>query len=550
MVGQQYYLHCPFFISKKDRKIKILASVPMIILLICIFWHPAYLFMHLFNEPDSFPWRFSYLLIFALVCIASYEYEHMDRKFFSVAHIIPVLIILIITLSAYYLYRSDLTQSDTIPGYILWINLIFILLHFCGMSKKAILFLVGIPELFCSVLLQLPRTDHRVTFQEDITYDLSQMEKHVESIKNDDQSFFRSSILSLFSSNESFMFDFNGFDYFCSFDNSNLIDAIKILGLQGRPQQYDYNGNTEFTDMIFSVKYIGNADDDVLYTRSPLLPLAFSVSKDIKEIKITEEPFDNQQALADAMTIEDAKLFEPAEIEMITSDSMEVKLDNDKNEYTFKKTGENSWAAWVLKDPDMQPAYMYIFPGAYGTGIFDQDYIVAGDPVTVKSPINLPIINRFVNGVDLEKPTILLSMEGNLGSEVTVNKLISRYIDLDAVQGIYDELSPFGIRIDSYTDNRIHGSVTADDEHTVLFSSIPFDVNWRIKIDGRECETYAVFNGAFLACDITPGTHEVEYIYVDNSVIMGWGAFAIGLFLLLLKYTKSKKNNKADVEAV
>ena len=64
-----------FFVGKVERRKKILAGVPLILLLICVFWHPAYLLMHLFNEPDSFPWRFSYLLVFVFVCIAAYEYE-------------------------------------------------------------------------------------------------------------------------------------------------------------------------------------------------------------------------------------------------------------------------------------------------------------------------------------------------------------------------------------------------------------------------------------------------------------------------------------------
>jgi uncharacterized membrane protein YfhO len=93
----------------------------------------------------------------------------------------------------------------------------------------------------------------------------------------------------------------------------------------------------------------------------------------------------------------------------------------------------------------------------------------------------------------------------------------------------------------------MHGTVTADNEHSVLFTSIPYDIGWNVSIDGIEVDTYAVYNGAFLACDITPGMHELEFVYKDDSLLIGFCMFgAAALLLILLKRKDSGKRIETE----
>ncbi len=539
-----------FFAGKTDKRTKLFAAIPVILLLICCLWHPAYIFMHLFNEPDSFPWRFSFLLIFISVCTAAYQYDHMDKKLLSRSRIISLIIVILCVGVAYFLHRNELVYNDIIPAYIFWLNIGFVLLHFLGDNKKMLLYSLTVLELTFAVYFQLPQTQAEGRVQQDIKEEEAKLDVLTADIKKSDNDFYRTSIFAPRSLNSSLSCDYNGMEYFCSFDNTRLNNALRLLGLRAREQQYNNLGNTEFTNMIFSVKYNGSIYLEGLFENDHVLPLAFSVTEDIKNIKVTEDPFETQQNLADAMTGNDRMIYEPVRVDVKTSGGIEIENDAENDGYTFVKTDEEGMGSWYTDDEEAQPLYMFIDTGVRSSGMFDQDKIVSGYPVTTTTAMSLPSIYRFYKNDENSDPSVYLLMRGDIGSRVTIKKTIVRRLLTDSIQGIYEELAPLGLKIRSVRDNRIQGSVTADEKHSVLFSSIPYDINWRIMIDGKECETYAVFNGAFLACDISPGEHEVEYIYKDSALTMGLGAFASGLLLLLIQLKNNGKKKEGSNEAL
>jgi uncharacterized membrane protein YfhO len=157
------------------------------------------------------------------------------------------------------------------------------------------------------------------------------------------------------------------------------------------------------------------------------------------------------------------------------------------------------------------------------------------------------MIYRFFAVNEDAIPTVYLSMKGVIGSETVIKNMTAYALDMESLQLIYEELEPLGMVSDSYSENRMHGTVTADNEHSVLFTSIPYDIGWNVSIDGIEVATYAVYNGAFLACDITPGMHELEFVYKDDSLLIGFCMFgAAALLLILLKRKDSGKRIETE----
>lgn len=529
------FLTLVFFAGKGDRKKKILAAVPIVLLLICCFWHPAYFFMHLFNEPDSFPWRFSFLLIFVLICVAAYECDQHEKELFSLSRAVPALILLLGVGAGYFLNLSEL--GDLIPLYTLIFNAAFLIMHFWGYDKKLLFCVLSLSELFLAVDLQLPQKVILGTGQNELRADMAQLEAMRAELAGDKTGFFRSSVLLNDITNESFMFDQPGIDFFCSFDDRNLIQAMRLLGLQARPQQYGSYGSTEFTNMILSVKYSGAVGTKRIDTNFPVLPPVYSVTGDIKDIKLAENPFENQQALADAMVKNDRMIFHPIDIGMGANSSIEMGT-GDNNEFLFRKTGENGIAAWYMQDPEEQPAYLYLMTGASGSGNFDSETIISGGTIISQLPISVPMLYSFFSEEGEIAPAVYMSMDGVIGSEVAIKDIKANSLDMSALQEIYDELAPLAMQTEEFKGNMLRGRVTADEEHSVLFTSIPYDIDWQIRIDGREVESYAVFNNAFLACDISPGIHEVEFVYKDSSLLFGLGAFAIGVLLFLMQMRK------------
>ena len=88
-----------------------------------------------------------------------------------------------------------------------------------------------------------------------------------------------------------------------------------------------------------------------------------------------------------------------------------------------------------------------------------------------------------------------------------------------------------GLEVTSFTDSHILGTVRS--EGGALFTSIPYDPGWRVKVDGTPVETYGV-SEAFLAFDVPAGEHTVELRYTPQGLWAGILFSGINLCLVIL----------------
>lgn len=87
------------------------------------------------------------------------------------------------------------------------------------------------------------------------------------------------------------------------------------------------------------------------------------------------------------------------------------------------------------------------------------------------------------------------------------------------------------IEKDRTKGNRITGSVDVEKEG-YLITSIPFDRNFEVRLDGRKADVERV-NTAFLGMKIETGRHEVEIIYHAPGFLAGkWMSFLGGMLFL------------------
>ncbi|MBO6260294.1 MAG: YfhO family protein [Lachnospiraceae bacterium] len=541
-----------FFDKKNEKKKKILAGILLGALVVCVLWHPAYLMMHLFNEPDSFPWRFSYLLIFVLCTVGAYETDRLEEKMLSAARYIPGGILILMLLLSYFIYSG--TSVVTYP--LLILNLVFIVAYIFLSHKRTLLYTVMLLEVVCATFLQLPQrhadTDNDQLAQQRAFEDFETSREQL-SAEWAGNGFCRTYAMAP-SLDASLIYDYPGVQFFCSFENSNLINTLKMLGFGSRSQEYSYMGATDFSSMILSVKYIFGNDGSVplFMEKEKVLPLAFAVSDEIKSYSPAdgypderlEDPFGNQQRLADAMTVQDRELFSPAEVFVYSDGDVSMAAENESGDYVLTSVADRGVVYWYTSDEDDDnPGYIFLSAGR-GIGIFDKDEIEAGSPFPgtfETTPISIPHIYSFQKPDADTVPLIAMHMNSGAGSETVIKNCIAKRLVTESLNGIYEELSPGGLVVDDFADTEIRGQITADSDHPVLFSSVPYDPDWHIYIDGTECDIYPVVNGTFLACDIPPGNHEIIFRYKDGSLALGWKCFAAGMMLFLLLAIRERK---------
>ena len=110
----------------------------------------------------------------------------------------------------------------------------------------------------------------------------------------------------------------------------------------------------------------------------------------------------------------------------------------------------------------------------------------------------------------------------------------------------YSYLAQQQLQVTSYDSTHVNGTIDVK-EDGLLFTSIPYDDNWQLYVDGEEQEIIPLWNGTFLAAELSRGSHSIELIYRQRGLLAG---SLITVFLLMLfmvgvihDYKKKKKQD-------
>ena len=128
-----------------------------------------------------------------------------------------------------------------------------------------------------------------------------------------------------------------------------------------------------------------------------------------------------------------------------------------------------------------------------------------------------------------------------------LNAIAYRFSE-DAMIQVYDRLNRMPMHLTSWKDTKLSGTVTADRAGT-LFTSIPFDKGWTVKVDGQKVETRKAF-GAFLAIDVGSGDHVIDFSYFPEGlrpgVLITGGSVVILIFLWFLRGEMERRKAREE----
>jgi uncharacterized membrane protein YfhO len=116
-------------------------------------------------------------------------------------------------------------------------------------------------------------------------------------------------------------------------------------------------------------------------------------------------------------------------------------------------------------------------------------------------------------------------------SETTTAALSVAKFDQQMYEYIYAALSSHMLEDVTYDDGYVRGTVNMPSAST-LFTSIPYDEGWTVKVDGKECEYYEILNG-FIGVDTGSGQHTVEFSYTPEGFRPGALISLISLVVMM-----------------
>lgn len=135
-----------------------------------------------------------------------------------------------------------------------------------------------------------------------------------------------------------------------------------------------------------------------------------------------------------------------------------------------------------------------------------------------------------------EIPSYFLAQSGAMGTTIQIFRF-----NEEQWQKTYDILSQQQLQVENYTSTSVDGTIQVEEEG-IFFTSIPYDENWHLYIDGEETEILPLWKGSFIATRLKPGEHTIHLEYRQKGILMGGilSVLALGFAVFLFLYSKKR----------
>ena len=578
-----------FFISKKvTPRERVVFSILILVFISSFSINTIDLMWHGFQMPIWFNYRYSFMFSFIFLTMAyrGYEsYEDLSVPFFGKVVAVLILLLVIVqktvTLTRFEYIDGNWQSVDVEPGLtVIWLSLLFVLLYMLlfyvgkriGFSRATTVILVVTvcAEALVNTIIYWDGElkDGGVSYRENYRNYVDNLTEVTEELNLYDTSFYRTEHIFNRKYNDNLVLDINGVSEFSSAFNASTVKFLERLGYYTSSPIVKYSTSNPVTDSLLGIKYvIGSTEKDsnddldgynsiyndydvvlskngyVIYENPYVLPIAYRVDKDMQKSFDRSTFFDGNKSFAsttksllDSMLGYDSEIFDVCNyttnrgsLEKITTDEEGGKsfysYDENKSAYFyFTVQAERDGNIYMhLPSPYTTAATLYVdeekiceeYFKDENKSILDLGYYEKGEYVTVK----------------LEFTHYRIYLWDTKDYFVQVNE--------DALERTVNKLNEGGLNITEHSDTRLFGTMNVIDDG-VAFTTIPYDSNWQVFVDGERVETYETID-ALLSFDISKGEHTVELKYVHIPFLIGAIIGIIGIDLFILLWILEKK---------
>ena len=148
----------------------------------------------------------------------------------------------------------------------------------------------------------------------------------------------------------------------------------------------------------------------------------------------------------------------------------------------------------------------------------------------------------------------------NVEVDSPINKIIVKYDDVDGVdygirlfmttpnknneELVYNQRSQNCFKNVVFDNNMISANINANEDNSLVYTYIPYDLNWGVYVDGQRVGILKA-NYGFLAFRIDKGEHNIEFVYeVNNSLkILSPISFCGLIGIVCVDLFKKRKTN-------
>ena len=567
-----------FFIAKKvplREKVGTGALVGIFVLSFSIdavdkFWHGM-------QAPNWLNYRYSFMLIFILIVAAAKAFREV--RSFTAAQIGGVCGgLFLLALNVQKLSIDNMHESDLDRDLLcIWLSILFIAVYAAVVSlfknrhyrhaAHSVLAVIVCAELLLSSVVSICYLDDDVVCSTRKSYldNMHRYEDSVNYILENDDGFYRFDKTKHALIDTPMALGIRGFTNSTSTLSRETIDFLRYMGLASKSHWSKYLGATAPFDTLLGVKYvIVDGDYEIpdtyvhvydgretdVYENPDALSIAYAVNSALKDFHLAY-PSDYKDGLADGKYEKFTAPYTPPErmnrmaAAMLGEDDARQMFVPIEDIDTRDNNLNSSYVAEHTK-------YTPINESASAT-LYYEFKVPADGIVYMYLPSDYPrectlTVNGSDKGTVMGNETNRMIALGSFraGEAVTVGLTLkdkNLYIRADEpyfwqVDGaVYTETAAalgenqFGIT--KWSETRFEGTLTATDARKTVFTSIPYDANWRVTVDGEAVETYKLLD-ALVGFDVTPGEHTVVIRYVPRQFYLGLCITCAAALLLLI----------------
>lgn len=112
--------------------------------------------------------------------------------------------------------------------------------------------------------------------------------------------------------------------------------------------------------------------------------------------------------------------------------------------------------------------------------------------------------------------------------------IVQFHLNEEQWQKAYEILAKQQLQVTGYTATTVDGTIQVN-EDGILFTSIPYDRNWHMYVDGEEVDILPLWSGSFVATRLGAGEHTVHLQYRQSGLLLGT-ILSVGMIALTVCY--------------
>lgn len=518
-----------FFINKNiNKKEKILYALLLLTLFLCM--HNTFInfIWHGFHFPNDLPYRQSFIYIFITIIIAY-------KSLINIKYINTKKLLITLTVFILLIILSKIIKFDNLQNKVLIINTILLIIYFTILiinikNKKytqfALITIVAIET--CISCVYNIKPDHNGK-------DLDNSIKNYQYIKNilpQENEFYRIEKINRDTYNDPALNNYYGISVFSSMTYEDISKLQRKLGNgSNNINSYYYNLQTPIYNSMFNIKYLvgkfnynknfykENKNEDIKEYKYPL-SIAYKVNNNIKNWDTSSNnPFTVQESFIKESTGFD-NMFNKLNINFkdivpeitnngyfINSRICSINLENDRNGDVYLYIDSNNLSSILVNG---------------------ESYFIATNEPYI---INLGYFSKYDD--------INVTMYFNYGDTSYNEFNIYAYsFNENNFKKAYNSLNDEILNISSFKENHIKGYINLK-ESGVIFTSIPYDNSWKIKVDNKYIDFYKI-GESYISFNLNEGYHNIEFIYKTKGLKTGAIISTISLISTIYLYIKKK----------